>query len=242
MTALYGIFHAAASPRPPAAAPDIASFATSLQDLQVTVSVQQLDSAELEKIGRDFSFSYRLKSVMFQYKSPDRVRVEGRVPTLGAALLIINGATRCYKVPRLPRRVEDLERSPSRRLTLLEYGGLVSRDTLQFMQGRFLRREPLDGADTSVYELRYRGVTGGSYYRVWIDPRTRLTPKREWYDGDDHLKATFHYRDAHEVGSGVWLPATVEVDNSQGKVGAITRLDSVRVNQGLSDDLFRIEP
>jgi outer membrane lipoprotein-sorting protein len=237
---LHGRSRAASGDRPRVPGPDIAAFATNVDDIELTAIIEKLDSAELEKIGRDFSFSYRLKSITFQYKSPDRVRFAGRVPALGEAVVIINGPTRLFKIPRMRQRIEDLKLSPSRRLTLLEYGGIVSQDTLRFMQGKFLRQEPLDGADTSVYELRYRGVTSGSYYRVWIDPRTRLTAKREWFDSENRLKATFRYLDPRQVGSGVWLPETVEVDNAEGKVGAVTRLDAVRINQGLSDALFRV--
>lgn len=218
---------------------DITEYITKLSDLQARMRITQMDAKELEKIGKDFSMTYQIRNVTLQYKQPDKLRLSGKIHLLGEAQLIVNGTTRFYSVPRLPKKIEDLERSPAKRLSLLEYGGLLSPETLRFMQGRFLREESVDGEKRLVFDMTYQGGAA-SHYRLWIDPETRIVCKREWLDGDDQLKATFLYSEPREVGEGVWLPTRIEVRNAEGATAATSTLESVKVNQGLSDDLFAI--
>jgi outer membrane lipoprotein-sorting protein len=239
-----GRFTAHGATRPADGATELAALATNLADLEVTVHVDSYDSKELEKIGRDFARTYALRSVNMIYKQPDKMRIDGKSLVLGDAMLILNGAIRYYNVPKLKiHNREDLKNSPSKRQSLLEYGGLVTSNTLSFMQGRFAQNETLDGVETQVYDLTYKGATGNSsHYRIWIDPRTHVTLKRAWYDSENKLKATFYYIEPHEVAPGIWLPTRVEVKNADGVSAAITTLEDPQVNQGLSDDLFKVAP
>lgn len=235
----------ATSPTIAAAAHDIGSMTTAIDDMEVSFKVGQLDSKELAKIGRDFAFStgmqYRLKNLTLQYKKPDKIRLTGQLPAFGEALLILNGPTRYYKVPRLQKRVENLEKSPASRLSMLEYSGILSPDTLSFMKGTFVRTDKQDGKDMLVYDMNYQGPTSGIHYRLWFDPVTHINTKREWIDGDNKLKATFLYSEPKEVKPGVWLPTRIEVKNADGMTAAVTSLEDVKIDQGLSDDLFTIE-
>lgn len=229
----------------------LTELTTKLDDLQATVQITRCDSKELEKISLDFQRTYQfqdmLRDVTLEYKQPDKMRISGKNAILGKASIVMNGALRCFQVPRSFRlggksgpKVEDLKDAPGKRQSLLEYGGLLAPATLDYMQGKFVRQETLDGQPLSVFDLTYKGVTGGSHYRAWFDPKTRLTVKREWYGMDGKLKATFYYQEPHEVAEGVWLPAKVEVKNADGVSAAITTIDNVKINQGLADDLFTI--
>ena len=40
--------------------------------------------------------------------------------------------------------------------------------------------------------------------------------------------------------AGVWVPTRTEVYNASGRLAAVTRYTSVKVNTGLSESLFRI--
>jgi outer membrane lipoprotein-sorting protein len=222
---------------------DIARLATNLSDLEATIRVTKYDSAELDKIGPDFKTTYSLRNVTFQYKQPDKIRLEGRSQTRGGAVLIMNGAMRYFEVPKLKlKKSENLEAHPGKRQSLLEYAGLVSPGTLEFMDGKLLREEKLGGRDTIVYEMRYQGETRGSYYRIWIDKETRVTAKREWRDGADKLRATFLYSDAREIAPGVWLPTKVEVKNGEGISAAAVSISDIKPNQGLTDEPFALTP
>jgi outer membrane lipoprotein-sorting protein len=221
---------------------DINSLITSLTDLQASIHVTKLDLKELEKIGGDFSVPYRIRNLTLQYKQPDKMRLSGRIPILGEAVLISNGALRFYSVPRMDKKVEDLQKTPSRRITLLEYGGILSPETLHFMEGHFVREENWNDHPALVFDMIYQGAASASHYRLWIDPDTHITCKREWYDRENRLRATFLYQEPREVAPDIWLPTRVVVKNAEGNVAAATTLNDMKVNQGLPDDLFAIRP
>ncbi len=222
-------------------APAIIGFTSKIEDLQAAVSVTKFEPTEMEKIGKDFGAPYRIRHLTLQYKQPDKIRLEGKSPTLGTALMIVNGAARYVTIPKLRlRKTENFGNAPGKRQSLLEYCGLLSPDTLRFMQGRFVRQETLDEQTTLVFDLTYQGTERGAHYRLWIDPKTRVTLKREWYDRDNTLRATFAYLDAQEVAPNLWLPTRVEVRNAEGAVAAITTYSGVKINQGLDDSRFAI--
>ena len=222
---------------------DIARLTTTLADLEATIRVTKYDSAELEKIGPDFKTTYSLRNLNFQYKQPDKIRLEGRSQTRGGAVLILNGAMRYYEVPRLKlRKSENLEAHPGKRQSLLEYAGLVSTGTLKFMDSKLIRQETNGDSSAYVYELRFQGEDKGSYYRVWIDTQTHVTVKREWRDGANKLRATFLYGAPKEIAPGIWLPTRVEVKNSDGASAAVIEMSDIKPNQGLTDEPFALAP
>ncbi len=220
----------------------IQDMTTRIDDLQASVHVEKCDLKELEKIGSDFQRTYQfqdlLKRVTLQYKQPDKLRISGS--GLIKASITMNGPLRSFRSPLQSRKVEDLTDSPGKRQSLLEYGGLLAPATLDYMQAKFVRHDTLEGQSTPVFDLTYKGASGGSHYRVWFDPHTKVTVKREWYGSEGKLKATFYYQDAKEAVSGVWLPSQVEVKNAEGVSAAITTIDNVKINQGLPDALFTV--
>ncbi len=221
----------------------LADMTTRITDLQATLRVQTSDTKELEKIGGDFARSYQfqnlLRTVTLQYKQPDKMRLSGK-SLLGNASILMNGPYRYFRAPLQPKKVEDLTDSPGKRQSILEYGGLLAPETLTFMRGKFVRQEMVDDQPASVFDLTYKGAAVGSHFRVWFDSKTRLTIKREWYGAEGKLKATFYYQNPKEVADGIWLPSQVEVKNAEGISAAITTINDVKVNQGLSDDLFAL--
>ena len=222
---------------------DISRLATTLADLEATIRVTKYDSAELEKIGSDFKTTYSLRNLTFQYKQPDKIRLEGHSQTRGGAVLILNGSMRYYEVPKLKlRRSENLETHPGRRQSLLEYAGLVSPGTLQFMDGKLLREEKVGDRDALVYELHFQGDEKNSFYRVWIDKLMHVTTKREWLDATGKLRATFLYTEPREIATGIWLPTHVEVKNADGITAAAVALSDIKPNQGLTDEPFALTP
>ncbi len=218
---------------------DMSPLLTRVNTLVVSLKVLQYDPVELEKIGPDFKTTYSLKSLLLQYKQPGKIRLEGKSPSRGSAVLIYNGATRSYAIPKFRlRKTEDLTGSPGKRQSLLELGGLLSPETLTFMEGQFVKRELFAGQDASVYDMTYTGAQNGPRYRIWIDMRTRVTLKREWYDGENRLKATFTYFDPQELAPGLWIPTRSEIRNSDGALGAEVALVGARPNPALADSLF----
>ena len=243
MLALSMAFSTAQARNSPAPGEDITNLVTPLDDLQAALSVSKFDTKELDKIGKDFGMVYRLKNLTLFFKSPDKVRMEGNSRVFGDGLLICNGPSIFYTVPKINiRRTENIADAPTRRLSLLEWGGILSKDTLRFMQGEFVKRDTLDETPVAVYDLRYKGLPNGQRYRVWLDTKTRITLKREWYDAKNQLRATFFYSAPQEIAAGVWLPTQCEIKNSEGGTGAVMSFKDARINQGLDDALFEIKP
>lgn len=222
---------------------NISQMVTHIDDMEVAVQVTQSDNKELEKIGKDFGNTYRFRHLTLQYKQPGKIRLEAHSPVFGAAVLIMNGPNRFYSVPKLHlKNTENLENAPAKRLSLLEYLGVVAPDTLRYMAGHFVKEEDLEGTPTVVYDMNYSNPDARSSYRLWINPKTHITMKREWYDSEKRLRATFTYADPQEVTPGIWLPGRVEVKNAEGVVAATTTCSNVKLNQGLDDSLFTPEP
>jgi hypothetical protein len=215
--------------------PTFEEMATSrVADLQGSVSVVKADQSELRKISRDFALAYQLRSFVMRFKQPDKLRMEGRI-----GLYIVNGPTRFYSVPQLGlKKKDDLGAAPGKRYSLLEVG-LISKNELASTQGKFLRTEPVDGATANVFDVSYRGDETVKY-TLWIDARTHVILKREWYDGAGKLKATFRYQDVKELAPGMWFPERIEISNSDGILAGITSCTEVKINQGLDDSYFQI--
>lgn len=220
--------------------PLMASLLTHPQDLQATLLITERNDQALEKIGSDFARNYSLRSLTLLYKSPGMMRLDGRSAAFGDATLIYNGAVRFYAVPKLHlHRAEDLSAHPGLRQSLLEYMGLITPETLRFMQADSLGVRALKaGESLPFYSLTYKGEKGGSYYRIWVDPATRLTVCREWYGPDNRLKARFNYLAPKLAAPDLWVPTVIEVRNAEGVLAARTEVEEVEVKKDLNKALF----
>lgn len=227
ITSLLG--HAFASSEPPRLEQ---MSVRGLADLQASVTVLKADYEELSKISRDLSLTYRLKELVMSYKEPNKLRFQNRI-----GLMIVNGSTRYVKFGGLEKK-DDLGASSTTRYSLLDIG-LITPSGLAVMRGKYLREETLEGKSTRVFEITYR-EDGHSRYIVWIDPQNRVVCKREWYNSEGKLRAVFSYLDAKEVSPGLWIPTRLEIRNSDGVVAGVAAYTDLKVNQGLSDDIFEI--
>ena len=118
----------------------LSDLTTRITDLSATMRIVKSDTKELEKIGGDFAFSYKLqgalRAVTLEYKQPDKLRISGK-SIIGKASIIMNGPFRYSHHPFQTKKIEDLSASPGKRQSILEYGGLLTPETLTFMQGKF---------------------------------------------------------------------------------------------------------
>ena len=218
--------------------------AATLKDLTVRVEITKLESAELEKIGRDFSTIYRLKHLLLSYRQPDQIRLEGNSRVYGDGVLILSGTKRAYTVSKLHlKKLEDLKASPAKRQSLLEFAGLMTEGTLEFLKPKFVKHE----GDLDVYELRYfqnaqsPEVEKNSYFVVAIDPKTQITRTRRWFNSEGQLKASFAYLGEKEMTPGLWMPERCEIRNADNALAAVMEYRDAKANAGLSDDLFKIQ-
>jgi len=99
----------------------------------------------------------------------------------------VNGSARHFRVPALHlSKKDDLGESPGKRYSLMDIG-LLTRSSLRGVQSKYLRDEEVGGTATRVFEITFRDDNSVRYV-IWLDPRTHLASKREWYDGHQEME------------------------------------------------------
>jgi len=222
--------------------PNIAEYvANHLDDFSATVHVVRYDDNAGRKISRDFGYAYKLKGdTHLQYKEENKLRLDGHLG-ISKATLIVNGTKQYVTIPGLGiKTTTDLGESPGKRKTLLDVG-LISNGYLGYTEAQFLGAHPVDGVACAVFRVSYRNKSLDTSHRIiWVDPRTKVILKREEYSQVGKLNATYYYKNPREVAPGIWFPTQIQVFNNEGQEAAVTDYRDIRVNIGLSDDLFRV--
>jgi outer membrane lipoprotein-sorting protein len=241
---MVGAFVAAgntATAAPDAVSPRIEDYAASLNDFIATMHVDSYDDRNGEKINRDFGYIYKLHGdINVKYKEQNELRLDGR---LGAShvTFIVNQARQFVRMKELGiKTTADLGASPGKRKTLLDVG-LISRGYLAYTEAKFIGPRPIGGVMCGLFSISYRNKDLDTSHRlVWIDPVSKVTLKREEYSQEGKLNATFYYKDPVQVSPGNWFPTHIVVMNNEGQLAGQTSYHNVQVNQGLTDDLFKM--
>lgn len=208
-----------------------------LRDAAFTARVVRGDQRELAKINKDFANSYRFRFVNTWLEEPFRLRLESTVDDT-KIFFILNGSTRLVRIPRSNVNLrENLEDSPGKRQTVLDFGLLTPSLMKDLFDAKFVRNDRATGS--AVFDLNYKKRFGDTTrHRIWMHPQRRYVERREWYSQiDGRLLATFLYEEPVQQ-ANVWFPTRLTVRNAENKVAGITEYTNVRVNQGLSDNLF----
>ncbi len=223
---------------------NLSDYAVSgLRDFDTSMKAIFHDDQASRKIGRDAGLIYRLKgNVHVLYKEGSNFRADGLVQGMRATVTI-NDTRQTYRVSALDiKQTVDLSKAPGKRTSLFELG-MISQHYLSYAQGEFLGERLLDGVSCVVFKITFKGPNQDTSHRtVWIDPRTRITLRREEYlqvAQGGKLRDIWVYRDPQEVAPGIFFPARMELDNSDGEKAGETAFINTRVNVGLSDNLFR---
>lgn len=224
----------------PEASTNIADYVCQkLDDVTATMRVTYYNDQAGRKMGEGFEVMHKLKGdVQMRYKEENKLRLDTRAPK---AVYIINNTTQQVSVPSLGiRTTMNFDESPGKRKTLLDVG-LISNGYLAYTMAEFRRMAPVNGVNCAVFKISYRNKQLDTSHRmVWIDPKTKVTLKREEYSQEGKLNGTFFYKDPKEVASGIWFPSAIEVHNNEGQKAGITAYKNVKVNQGLEDNLFKL--
>lgn len=206
------------------------------EDASFTARKKVGDQRELSKINKDFGQSYRFDYTNVKIKEPMMLRLDTKVEDTGVTY-IINGASLHFRVGGI-KRTENLSRSPGRRQTPLDFGLLTPSMFKDLFVAKFVRvdRATNDYVFDLTYETKFNDT---ARHRVWIDPQKKFTTKREWYNQQGRQIATFYY-DEPKFADGMWLPTRLTVKNMDNRVAGVTEYEAVRINSGLSAELFRI--
>lgn len=212
---------------------------TEFRDAAFTAKVGTAAQSELGKINKDFANSYRFKSSKVQIKEPFMLRLESRVDDTDI-LFILNGPTRVLRVPRAKiSQRENLSKAPGRRQTLLDFGVLTPSLFKNFLVAKFVRSDRATG--NLVFDLTYENrLDDSSRYRVWVDSDKRYITKREWYNQEGRMLATFLYDNPVRDGK-TYFPTRLTVKNVDNKVAGVTDYSALKLNGGISDSVFDVK-
>ena len=114
--------------------------------------------------------------------------------------------------------------------------GLVPPELLTDYKATFLRKE----SGLWCFQLQPKQAGETEKDLVWIDPKTHVTTQRYNYNRDGKLVKWFLYKNPVQYAPGIYIPTRVEIYNSQNKLAGATVYQDIRVNQPLSESLFKI--
>jgi len=215
----------------------ISDSTSDFKDVVVHARVTYANAKALSEISKDMPRSYNVKSSTLSFKYPDKMRMEGRVSVI-KAVMIINGDMKAIVIPGIHViSKRSIKGQPHMRQTELDLGIL----TRSLWNDYIVRSaEAEDSANGSVYKIVF--VRSNALRRnlvVWADEKSLKMLKLEKHDEDGSMKVRYVFSDHHRV-NGIWVPGRIDVYNRQGKLGATSMYEDIRVNSGLPDSLFKI--
>ena len=220
---------------PAQAAPDIRALTSNnVKTLQASSEIVAENQDELKKISGDISLAYRLHRGSMVYEQPGKLRVDATIPHLATGYYVINGNMKRTVAPFVDKK-QDTTGAPGKRQTLLDFG-LVPPELLTDYNATFLRRE----SGLLCFQIQPKQAGETEKDLVWIDPKTHITAQRYNYDRDGKLVKWFLYKNPVLVAPGIYVPTRVELYNTSNKLAGATVYQNVRVNQPVSESLFKI--
>ncbi len=215
--------------------PDIRRYTSNdVKTLQLGSEIVTENQGELKKISGDIALAYRLHRGSMQYEQPGKLRINASVPIFGSGHYTINGNQKATVAP-FYHRVQDVTGAPGKKQTLLDFG-LVPPELLDEYDATYLGTQ----SGLVEYQLLPKIKTEPLKNIVWIDPKTKITVQRYNYDRQGNLSKWFLYKNPVRVAPGVYVPTRVELYNPQNKLAGATVYQNIKVNQPLSENLFKI--
>jgi outer membrane lipoprotein-sorting protein len=191
---------------------------------------------ELQKINKEFAYSYRFDSMSARVKEPHMLRLESTVDDT-KLLYIMNGTKKYFNVGNRLKGTDDVSRAPGKRQTFMDFGILTPSIFADPFKATFVRvdRESGDLVFDLTYQSKYDDT---SRHRVWIDKDKRYITKRVWFSQEGVQLATFIYENPKNK-DGVWFPTRCTVKNNDDKVAGVTEYTKMVINSGLPDSIFK---
>ena len=234
---------AQAAPRAPLSAKLSDYVVPKLDDFQTTMKATFHDDNAARKINKDIGMLYQLKGdVQIRYKEENKFRADGQIGASKVSL-VIDQTKQTFKSSFGLKQSSYLGNSPGKRKSLLDMG-LISEYYLTYAQGEFLGEKSFEGVPCAVFKITYKDRSLDTSHRlVWIDPKTKVTLRREEYAQDGSggkLRSIWLYRDPKLVAPGIYFPSRIELYNNENQKAGETAYTNTQVNVGLGDDVFRL--
>lgn len=205
-----------------------------INDLHVQMHITAQDEKLAAGMDGDVAKLYALHDINLAYQEPNKLTLQAALPKGGIQTLVVTADTRRFDVSSQKTGVsQDIYDSPNRHLSLLQFCGILTPGIFEYSRARFVKQDKLNGVNVAVYDLSYWGGEE-SYYRVWLDTSTNLVVKREWFDHNSQLKATYFYKNPTEIASHIWIPTRIDVENANHKSIATLTLSNAKINQDMA--------
>ena len=212
---------------------------TDLHDFTASTVIVQKNGPELDKIGRSFAQGYRVRESLIRYKEPQKLRVDAKAGFLSIRY-VINGSRKATQVPGLHiSKVKNIAGRPGEAQGMLDSGIVTPSFLANAVTSRFIGLEELEGRKVPVFEFWYTADKLSRHHQLWIDPEKRLILRHDVDDRHGHPWVSYVLKQPLRL-AGIWVPTRLEVYGADGRLAAVTRYSSVKVNTGLPDSLFRI--
>lgn len=205
------------------------------QDASFEARAVKGNQKELQKINKEFAYSYRFDKMSAKLKEPDMIRLESTVDDT-KLIYIMNGTKKYYNVGNRLKGTDDVSKAPGKRQTFLDFGILTPGIFADPFKATFVRvdRESGDLVFDLTYQSKYDDT---SRHRVWISKDKKYITKRVWFNQEGVQLATFLY-DNPKNKDGVWFPTRCTVKNNDDKVAGVTEYSKMELNSGLPSSLF----
>ncbi|MGV3723995.1 MAG: hypothetical protein ACO1SX_24140 [Actinomycetota bacterium] len=210
-----------------------------LKDLSASVDVLSHNDGELRKIGKGYVDAYKLARQEIQCREPSQMRFQGK-KGLFTIRYVTNGSRKLTEVPTLRiRKVEDIAKEPGKGDSISDLG-VITPAWADRVEARWVRTENKGGNTLQVFEFWYK-EDPRRRHTISIDPDTKTIV--------EHID---HHRSKKKPGfrkrlvfsqpkqvNGVWLPTRAALYNGENKLSAEVKYESIQVNTGLSEKLFK---
>jgi hypothetical protein len=210
-----------------------------LKDLSASVDVLSHNDGELRKIGKGYVDAYKLAKQEVQCREPSQMRFQGK-KGLFTIRYITNGARKLTEVPTLRiRKVDDISKEPGKGDSISDLG-VITPAWADRVEAKWVRAETKGGANLQVFEFWYK-EDPRRRHTISVDPATKTIV--------EHID---HHRSKKKPGfrkrlvfsqpkqvNGVWLPTRAALYNGENKLSAEVKYESIQVNSGLSEKLFK---
>jgi outer membrane lipoprotein-sorting protein len=236
---IFGCFAAAAALMPmvtaSAATPSIDSLTSAnIKTLQASSEIVTENQDQLKTISGDIALAYRLHRGALTYEQPGKLRIDASIPHFITGYYVINGDQKLTVAPFV-HNVQSTVGAPGKRQTLMDFG-LIPPELLTDYNATFLRRE----SNLLVFQIQPKQAGETEKDIVWIDPKTHITVQRYNYGRDGKLTKILRYLNPLQAAPGIYIPTRVELYNPQNKLAGATVYQNIRVNQPVSESLFKI--
>jgi outer membrane lipoprotein-sorting protein len=209
-----------------------------IRDLTATLTTGSYDRRAGAKISKAFGMLYKITgNGVLYYKQPNDIRIDGRVAGMHATY-IMDGSVQHIHVGWIKNN-RDESGNPGNIRTLLDEG-LLNPYCLTYENAFYQGEQDIQGTRCAVFQLNFAPqLHNTSFRRIWIDPRTRITLRREEHDRDGKLHEVYAYRNPVQAAPGIWIPTVITAYNAAGEKVGDTIVSGIGVNRGIGDKLFQ---